>query len=116
MIAILVAITIVAYTGIQQRAKESALASTLQQTVTWLAAQKADTGGVSYPSDLTGLSQNSSYSYDYMVVDDIYCVSVSDGQATSHVVSRATGVKLRGMRVIVGFMVLTVRFLAAYLL
>ena len=96
VIAILAAITIVAYTGIQQRAKESALASTLQQTVTWLAAQKADTGGVSYPSDLTGLSQNSSYSYDYIVVDNTYCVSVSDGQATSHVVSRATGVKLPG--------------------
>ena len=96
MIAILAAITIVAYTGIQQRAKESALASTLQQTVTWLAAQKADTGGVSYPSDLTGLSQNGAYSYEYMVAGGGYCVSVSDGQATSHAVSRLSGDKLPG--------------------
>lgn len=96
VIAILAAITIVAYTGIQQRAKESALASTLQQTVTWLATQKADTGGVSYPSDLTGLSQNSAYSYEYITEGEGYCVSVSDGQASSYVVSRATGVKLSG--------------------
>lgn len=87
VIAILAAITIVAYNGIQNRAKASALASTLQQTVTWLSVKKADSGGVAYPASIDDLNKNADYDYEYILEDGVYCVAIGNEKATSHTVS-----------------------------
>ena len=96
VIAILAAITIVAYNGIQQQARNAAMTATLQQTVTWLDAERAKTGGVVYPANLTGLTQNASYTYEYILDDGVYCVSVSDGKGAQHTVSRNKAAKYPG--------------------
>lgn len=96
VIAILAAITIVAYNGIQQQARSAAMTSALQQTTTWLDAERAKTGGVSYPTTLSGLTQNSSYTYEYILEEGAYCTSVSDGKNAQHVVSRNKAAKYPG--------------------
>lgn len=84
VIAILAAITIVAYNGIQNRAKESSLQSSTSQAskkVAAYAALNSDT----YPSQATfladtGLSNSSDVTYDYYVRasdSKSYCVSAS---------------------------------------
>lgn len=75
VIAILAAITIVAYTGIRERTNETALRSTLRQSTTWVAAQKASNGGI-LPTTITELSKGDGYTYDYETTNNQYCLSV----------------------------------------
>lgn len=96
VIAILAAITLVAYNGIRERARDAALVSTLQQTTTWIATKRAETGGIAYPADLSGLTLNADYAYEYFLEGDVYCASVSDGAHALHVTTRDPGVKYPG--------------------
>lgn len=78
VIAILAAVTIVAYTGIQRRAIESTLQSDLSEATTIVANQKTENGV--YPSDLnSGLfipSANNDYQYRYDPATETYCMTV----------------------------------------
>lgn len=90
VIAILAAITIVAYNGITNQAKSSALKSTASQ-----AAKKVALAAVNdsdqYPADkaafqtATGLNDTSNETYDYIVSDarKNYCVSVTNAKGDS---------------------------------
>lgn len=96
VIAILAAITLVAYNGIRERAEATARVSTLQQVVTWIATKRADTGGVSYPADLTGLTQDPAYTYEYTLEGDTYCAAILKDGHGLHVTSRDSGNKYPG--------------------
>ena len=96
VIAILAAITLVAYNGIRERAEATARSATLQQVVTWIAAKRADTGGVSYPADLTGLNQDPAYTYEYFVEGDTYCAAVLESGRGLHVTNRDPSNKYPG--------------------
>lgn len=77
VIAILAAITIVAYNGIKSRADASALSSTLKQATTWVGTEKAMNGGI-LPTNLDGLKKKENYTYDYKFINRSYCVAISD--------------------------------------
>jgi prepilin-type N-terminal cleavage/methylation domain-containing protein len=98
VIAILAAITIVAYNGIKQRADASALSSTLKQSVTWVGTQKASNGGIP-PANLDGLTKSSEYTYGYKVIGSAYCVSVSNNssKATYYAGSITAGAQYPGV-------------------
>lgn len=90
VIAILAAITIVAYTGIQNRAKASALQTSASQAAKKVATY-ALTNGEVYPLDkpafltATSLSESSSLSYLYLASNDgkSYCISAHNPSAPS---------------------------------
>lgn len=67
VIAILAAITIVAFNGIQQRAQNSAIQSTISQAAKKLEIYKADVGVNTYPVDVAtgGISFSADYTYFY---------------------------------------------------
>ncbi|MGY4893438.1 MAG: prepilin-type N-terminal cleavage/methylation domain-containing protein [Candidatus Saccharimonadota bacterium] len=84
VIAILAAITIVAYTGIQNRSKESALATSTTQVGKKLEVFKIDNGDT-YPSvatfsAATGVSNTAATTYTYLTTADNrgYCASAHD--------------------------------------
>jgi prepilin-type N-terminal cleavage/methylation domain-containing protein len=83
VIGILAAITIVAYNGIQQRARISAATSAVAQTTKKLEAYAVDGNG--YPAALStvGISDSDSTSYQYTVNNATnpatYCVTVTNG-------------------------------------
>ena len=83
VIAILAAITIVAYNGIQNRAKESAAQAGAAQATKKI-AQYAALNSESYPdqtsfTSATGINSSTDLSYDYLVTGDLknYCVSAA---------------------------------------
>ncbi|MDF1478786.1 hypothetical protein PYV02_06770 [Leifsonia sp. H3M29-4] len=82
VIAILAAVTIVAYNGISKRAKASTAQSAAQQIAKKIATY-AITNGEDYPSDLAtiGVTDDGSTSYQYSVNNSAsprtYCVTVS---------------------------------------
>jgi len=84
VIAILAAITIVSYTGIQNRAKTSALQNTVKQASTKLQTYSVQNSD-SYPATLAAVSLTapSGMTYQYYVNNAAtprkYCVSVSNG-------------------------------------
>lgn len=90
VIGILAAITIVAYNGIQNRARVSTLTSSLSQLSKRLAAFAVD--GTGYPSSLSTINVNdtSAISYQYSVNNSAspatYCATATTG-ATSYMVS-----------------------------
>lgn len=81
VIAILAAITVVAYTGIQQRAKESSLQSTVQQFAKRLEASKIESPTSTYPASISelGASVPSSIAYSVSVSGAGYCLVAVDG-------------------------------------
>jgi prepilin-type N-terminal cleavage/methylation domain-containing protein len=83
VIAILAAITIVAYNGIQQRARASAVQSDIAQAVRKIEIAKTEGGLDTYPADLpSGFtpSQSSEVSYSFDPVINRYCVTVTNGE------------------------------------
>lgn len=93
VIAILAAITIVAYNGIQNRAKSSALQSSASQAARKLALSAVEAGDL-FPANKAdfmaqaNLADTSSATYDYVVSTDRrgYCVSATDSSGASQAV------------------------------
>jgi len=88
VIAILAAITIVAYNGIQNRAKESAVQSSASQVGKKIASHFY-TNNDTYPiqanfSAVTGVSNSADLTYDYLVTADSksYCASAANSNVT----------------------------------
>ncbi len=94
VIGILAAITIVAYNGIQDRARVSAVSSGLKQTADKLAIYYVDNS--SYPANLAtaGIVDSASAAYQYSfnnaVSPQTYCVTATNGSTSYKVSSTAT--------------------------
>lgn len=91
VIAILAAITVVAYNGISGQAKASAVDSTLQQLAKKLERVKIETGA--YPADKTaaGIADDSTATYQYAVSNHVqfntYYLTATNGTLTKHIAS-----------------------------
>jgi prepilin-type N-terminal cleavage/methylation domain-containing protein len=87
VIAILAAISIVAYNGIQNRAQEASIDAMLTQTAKKIALYKAEQD--SYPASLAdaGIQETSDATYDYSASGNGYCVSIALGELTRFVSS-----------------------------
>lgn len=82
VIAILAAITIVAYNGIQNRAKASAVQSDISQAVKQLETAKITSGTQQYPSVSTANLKSSNgvtLDYFYNTSGNTYCVTAANG-------------------------------------
>jgi prepilin-type N-terminal cleavage/methylation domain-containing protein len=80
VIAILAAITILAYNGIQQRARASALQTTVTDVAKRIEAEKAGSASEQYPSSLASLNISSAdVNYYYSPDDNSYCITKTDG-------------------------------------
>lgn len=81
MIAILAAITIVAYNGIQNRAKASAVQSTVSQLAKKVEAAKITASDDLYPASLAtvGITLPSNATYSVNTTGKAYCVIANDG-------------------------------------
>ncbi len=79
VIGILAAITIVAYNGIQDRAKASAASSALSQAAKKLAVYQVDNGN--YPSALSaaGVSSSGDVTFQYTSDGTTYCITGTSG-------------------------------------
>lgn len=94
VIAILAAVSIVAYTGIQQKARASAVSGALAQANKKLATYAVDGNG--YPADLAtiGINDTSGISYQYSVNNTAnpatYCVTATTGSTSYKSSSTAT--------------------------
>ncbi len=92
VIAILAAITIVAFNGIQQRSEESAMQSTLSQAAKKVQLYAVDNSD-QFPASLNdaGVSDTSSVSYQYSVNNSVspkeYCVTATRNMTNSYYVS-----------------------------
>lgn len=95
VIAILAAITIVAYNGIQERARASSVASALNQANKKIAVWQVDNPG-QYPADLAaaGITSTDSVSFQYTVDNSTnpptYCVTATTGSTSYKTSSTAT--------------------------
>ena len=90
VIAILAAITIVAYTGIQERATASALQSDVNAGFTTLEKAKIESGTETYPSSMPSTltaSGGNTYAYYPNAVTNTYCLQSSKGSASYSVSS-----------------------------
>lgn len=89
VIAILAAITIIAYNGITQRAKDSSLQSSLSQLAKRLESAKYDSSSEIYPSTLANLNTNvpaGSFNYSVSVSGKGFCLTgVGDSGTTWYV-------------------------------
>lgn len=93
IIAILAAITIIAFNGVQERARASSLSSSLQQATRKLALYSVDNG--TYPATLAdaGILNADSTSYQYSVTagsPGTYCVTATTGSVSHWASSTAT--------------------------
>lgn len=103
VIAILAAITIVAYNGIQNRAKSSALQSSASQAEKKLLLAAVDSGDL-YPVDkaayllATNQADTPSETYDYFASNDqkSYCVSVTGADGASQARTKSAAGPLEG--------------------
>jgi prepilin-type N-terminal cleavage/methylation domain-containing protein len=79
IIGILAAITIVAYNGIQERARASTVSSALSQATRKIGIYNAENG--SYPSTLSiaGVTNTSDVSYEYNTTPTGYCITATNG-------------------------------------
>lgn len=73
VIAILAAISIVAYNGIQNRARESVLRSALANAGRWMQAQNAENG--SYPTSLSGFQGQSGVALSLSTAANGFCIN-----------------------------------------
>jgi prepilin-type N-terminal cleavage/methylation domain-containing protein len=94
VIAVLAAISIVAYTGVQQKTRTSAVSSALSQANKKLATYMVENN--SYPPDLTTININdtSSMSYQYSVNNSAnpatYCITATNGNISYKASSAST--------------------------
>lgn len=96
VIGILAAITIVAFSGVQNKARIAVVQSDLSGAVTQLGSESVTTGA--YPSTLAvanngqGLrgSPGTTYQYTYTAVDNTYCLTATNGNLTYYVSSANT--------------------------
>lgn len=99
IIGILAAITIVAYNGIQERARASAASSALSQAAKKIAVWKVDNPNAS-PSSLAaaGVSDSGNVNYQYVQTDSGtgYCITATI-QAVSYFISSSTSVASQGV-------------------
>lgn len=101
VIAILAAITIVAYNGIQERARASSVSSALSQVNKKLAIYLLESPAGQYPADLAaaGITDTGSVSYQYTVNNSVnpptYCVTATTG-STSYKASSTTNTPTSG--------------------
>lgn len=88
VIAILAAITIVAYNGISTRAKDAAVQSAAEQGLKKVETAKVLNAG-SYPTDLdaAGLTAATGAQYQYTTSDAGYCLTASQGGRSAYVAS-----------------------------
>lgn len=89
IIGILAAITIVAYNGIQERARASSVSSALSQAARKVGAYNAENG--TYPSTLAtaGVADSSSVSYQYNTTSSGYCITATNG-TTSYKITESS--------------------------
>lgn len=87
VIAILASISIVAYNGVQQRARTTALQSDARMASTQLELMKIDTGA--YPSTLTAsdLKLSAGNTFQYRTSGQEYCVAIENSQAGAYFIS-----------------------------
>ena len=93
VIAILAAITIVAYNGITNRAKESSVASEVSQGLKKVEAFKAASSTGSYPTTPTEAGVVNIQGLDYFysgVAPESYCIQSVDGTITYSATNKAT--------------------------
>lgn len=94
VIAILAAVTLVAYTGIQQQARQSSAQTTLTQIVKSLSLYAVKNNDM-YPTSLVSLSSGyvapAGVTYFYNDHTDEYCVQMVDGATTQSVLSTSSG-------------------------
>lgn len=76
VIAILAAIIIVAFNGVQNRAKTSTLKSDLKNAATQLEMAKVDNGGM-YPADVDSLRKSNDTAYQYDSTGDTFCLTAT---------------------------------------
>jgi len=99
VIAILAAIVIIAYNGIQDRARQSAAQTSLSSANTKVQAYKIENSGA-LPADLAslGITDTDSVTYQYTRNDQFepntYCMTTTSGKYSSHIASN--GVKTDG--------------------
>lgn len=95
VIAILASISIVAYNGIQQRARTTALQSDARMVRTQLELIKIDTG--SYPATLSAssVSLSAGNTFQYRTTGQDYCVQIENPQSGAYFTS-STGVSSAG--------------------
>jgi prepilin-type N-terminal cleavage/methylation domain-containing protein len=83
VIAILAAISIVAYNGIQDRARTSQVAAAASQAAKQVTLTQTDSGTVPGSLASAGVTQQSGVVYDYSVLNDAFCVSTGISGNTS---------------------------------
>ncbi|MDO8302161.1 MAG: prepilin-type N-terminal cleavage/methylation domain-containing protein, partial [Sedimentisphaerales bacterium] len=94
VIGILAAITIVAYNGVQQRAKVATVTSDLSGAARQLAIHEVDAG--SYPATLAvansnqGIKASDGTTYQYTVSGSTYCLTATNGTTSYKVSNTAT--------------------------
>lgn len=87
IIAILAAITIVAYNGIQQRAEESSAQSAVASAARTLAISKTQSPTESYPASLPEGVPTAGFTYEYRAATNDYCLTKAVGRVTYFVTS-----------------------------
>jgi prepilin-type N-terminal cleavage/methylation domain-containing protein len=99
VIGILAAVTIVSYTGIQQRARAASLQNDLSQAVRQLEMYKTTNSLGQYPADLAtaSLKQSSgnNYSYNTLTAGNGYCLNINNGN-TAYFVTSSSGIPAAG--------------------
>jgi prepilin-type N-terminal cleavage/methylation domain-containing protein len=92
VIGILATITIVAFNGIQTRARTATILSDLNGSVKTL--ELANVTGGAYPATLLAanlrFSSGTSYSYNYNTGNNVYCLSATNGTTTYSVTTSST--------------------------
>jgi prepilin-type N-terminal cleavage/methylation domain-containing protein len=99
VIAILATISIVAYTGIQNRAKSGAVTSALNQAAKKITLWQVDNPG-QYPSAIStvGLADTNTISYQYSYDNNVpsYCLTATYG-TISYYISNSSGMAVSGV-------------------
>ena len=84
VIGLLAAITVVAYNGIQSRARNSALQANVKQAATKIETLKDSSG--SYPATVSSsdLPATTDLTYDYQKIGEGFCVTATDAISGSY--------------------------------
>jgi len=91
VIAILAAITIVAYNGIAQRAAESAAQSAASQAAKKIAAwQVLNNSGIPTSPEEAGITSSGNTQYQYTAIGNGFCLTATQGNKSSYTASNYT--------------------------
>lgn len=97
VIAILAAITVVAYNGITGRSRDASVSSDVLAAVKKLETLKIESTSGQYPSSLTGTGITASgsnvYDYEYSSIDNSFCIQSSNGATVWYASSVQTAAK-----------------------